>query len=146
MHHHQGQQNGDGGMPLAPARNALAPTDRTSLDRLLLEPAAQVRRQLGGRQIPPLRMLLQTLQADRLQVPRNAAIQPPRGDGIIRQESGRSAWPARRGTATRRSAADTGPRPASRYRSAGRPGDPRREPAPATCRPASPESAPGRSW
>src|SRR5207247_1565251 len=54
-----------------------------SADRLAAEEAAQVVRELAGRRIARSRLLVQTLQADRLQIARDARLQLAGRDWLI---------------------------------------------------------------
>ena len=59
------------------------PRHRPRHDRLAVQVTTQVLRQRRRRGIPPRRILLQALQADRLQVARDRRIQPPRRHRLV---------------------------------------------------------------
>ncbi len=68
----------------APSPGPLRPMDPPRQDRLARPISPQVLRQCGGVGIPPRRLLLEALQADRLDVARQARDQPRGGDRLDR--------------------------------------------------------------
>ena len=73
-------QRGHGRVAPAPAAETLDRGAAPDLDRPVFQEAVQVVGKCGGTGIAFTRLLLQALQADRLQVDRDRGIEPPRRD------------------------------------------------------------------
>ena len=99
------------------SRPAPGADGRPGRDRLAAQPALQVVGQRLGRAVAPLRVLLQALQADRLQVAVDRRVERPRA-APAPAPAPAAACPAasRPGTAAGRSAARRGSRPGCRRR------------------------------
>ena len=139
-------RRGQRGLAPGPPPGASPAPDRPGQDRLAVQPALQVVGQRRGRGVAPARLLLQALQADRLQVAATvglscAAAPAPRSSTCRRVSSG--ARPP--GTAAGRSAGRTGSRPGRRRRPPGRPRRARPPPARGACSWACPGSGRWRS-
>ncbi len=74
--HHRGQQSGRRGAPPHPPGQPLHPARRTGRDRVAAPVAMQVLRQRRRTGVATRRLLVQTLQADGLQVARHSGVQP----------------------------------------------------------------------
>ena len=89
-HHHQGaDQPGRDRIPPAPPCQPAQEPHRARPDRLVVQEPAQVVGQPSGRRVPLAGLLLQALQADRLQVARRARLEltgPNRGAADDLQE------------------------------------------------------------
>ena len=112
------RQRGHGRPPLAPEPRPLGRPDPARGDRPRVEPGAQVVGQRLGRGVPPPRVLLQALQADRLQVARDLGVELARRLGrtsSARRRACRSRCRRRRGPCP--SAGRRGSRPGHRRRS-----------------------------
>ena len=82
--HRQGR--GEGLVAHRPEPAALQPPHRPRPARFPAQVSPQVGGQLAGRGVPPGRLLGQGLQADGLQVARNAIVDPARRPGVLVQE------------------------------------------------------------
>ena len=81
----------EGRVAPAPAQDAPRAPDRAGQDRLVPEEPLQLVGELSARGVSPRRLLLQALEADRLQVAREAGMQPARRDGSAARTSSRVA-------------------------------------------------------
>ncbi len=82
--HHQGaERRRRHRVPPTPSGQATDRPRPACPDRLVVEEPGQVRRQFGRRRVPPPGLLLQALQADRLQVPRDLGVEPRGRHGLL---------------------------------------------------------------